>query len=387
MIMRRRPRHCGPWSSAALVAAVLAGGGVATAARPAVSPEVGAYRLAGGDLVSLVVSEGRLRLVDYGSGTMRSLRRVSAHVYAGGPGVSVLSPVRVRVRLGAGGRISVDGRAGRRLPLVARQVAFSDGSVRFAGRLLRPPGPGPFPGVVIVPGSEPAHRTTYDLWAYSFAAHGFAVLSYDKRGVGDSSGTYVRAATTANLDDLAADASAGVEWLRRQPFVDGSRVGLDGGSQAGWVVEIAAARSRWVRFATLQSAPAMSVGRQLAYSALTRQGWTDPPPSEARIAATLAGVPDSGFDPRAALASLRIPVLWQLGSVDKRMYTPETVADLRRVAARARNSFTVRVYAGGAHSLRLTDDGLISQERTSPGFAPGVFGDLASWLHSHLGTR
>jgi dienelactone hydrolase len=386
------PRSRGSRSTAVFVrlgialVAVLVTGSAANGAPAGVSSAVGAYRLAGGDLVSLVVSEGRLRLVDYGSGAMRSLRRVAEGLYVGGPGVSIPSPVRVRVRLEAGGGVRVDGRAGRRLSLVSQPVVFADGPVRLAGRLLRPPGRGPFPGVVIVPGSEPAHRTTYDLWAYFFAAHGFAVLSYDKRGVGDSSGTYVRAAAPANLRDLASDALTGVQWLRRQSFVDGRRVGLDGGSQAGWVIEIAAARSSAVRFATLQSAPAMSVGRQLAYDALTRQGWTDPPPSGAQIAAALARVTDSGFDPRVALASMRIPVLWQLGSVDKRMYTPETVTDLRRITADGHQRFTVRVYAGGAHSLRLTRDGLIRQERTSPGFVPGVFGDLASWLCSRLGA-
>jgi dienelactone hydrolase len=370
-----------------LAAAILAACTAVTGARGGISSSLGAYRLAGGGLVSLVVGEGRPRLVDYGTGALRTLREQSPGVYVGGPGASVLAPVRVRVRLERGGRISVDGRAGTRLPIVSQTASFEDGRMRLAGRLLRPRGHGLLPGVVIVPGSEPARRTTYDLWAYFFAAHGFAVLTYDKRGVGASGGTYDRSAASPNLHALASDALAALDWLRRQPGVDPGRVGLSGGSQAGWVIEIAAARSRFVRFAALQSGPAMSVGRQLAYDALTRQGWLDPPPSAARIAAALAAAPNSGYDPRADLDSLRLPVLWQLGAVDKRMYTPETLADLRKVDVRARRSFTVRVYAGGAHSLRLTQDGLIRQEQTSPGFAPGVFRDLASWLRSAVLRR
>jgi dienelactone hydrolase len=366
-----------------LVLTLAAGSADAAGGGGNLSAAVGAYRLAGGDLASLVVSDGRLRLVDYGSGALRSLREQSASLYLGGPGASVLTPVRVRVRLGPSGRIRLDGRVGERVPLVSQPATFADGRVRLAGRLLRPPGRGPLPAVVIVPGSEPAHRTTYDLWAYFFAAHGLAVLTYDKRGVGASSGTYDRSATQGNLQALASDALAGVEWLRRQPFVDQRRVGLAGGSQAGWVIEIAAAASPSVRFAALQSGPAMSVGRQLAYAALTRQGWRDPPPSDQAIRAALADVPNAGYDPRAALESLRIPVLWQLGSVDKRMYTPETLADLRAIAGSGRHDFTVHVYPGGAHSLRLTSEGLIRQEQTSPGFVPGVFRDLTSWLRSH----
>ena len=369
----------------ALVASLFASGSAVAA--PGVDARIGAYRFADGSLAALVVSTGSLRLVEYDSGALRSLRAQSRDLYVGGPGVSVPSPIRVRVRLEPGGVIRVDGLAAARVDLVSRDLWFVDGDIRLEGRLLRPPGAGPFPAVVIVPGSEQAHRTTYDLWAYFFAAHGFAVLTYDKRGVGGSGGTYDPAATLPNLRLLASDALAGVAWLRRQGVVDRSRIGLCGGSQAGWVIELAASRSSAVRFAALQSGPAMSVGRQLAYARVTRQGWLDPPPSDAAIAQALAGVPDSGFDPRAILTSLRIPMLWQLGSVDKRMDTPETVADLRSIAADGRHRFTVRVYPGGAHSLRLTANGLIREERASPGFVPGVFRDLASWLRSRVPAR
>ena len=352
-----------------------------------VTASLGAYRLDDGSFASLVMNGRRLQLVEYRSGALRSLREQSPGVYVGGPGASVLSPVRVRVRLEPDGGISVDGRTARRVPLLAQTATFADGPVPLVGRLLRPPGRGPFPAVEIVPGAEEAHRTTYDLWAYFFATHGFAVLTYDKRGVGASGGRYDRAASTENLQTLASDALAGVGWLRRQPGIDRSRIGVSGGSQAGWVIEIAAARSFAVRFAALQSAPAMSVGRQLAYDGVTRQGWLDPPPSEEAIASALAGVPDSGFDPRSAITALRIPVIWQFGSVDKRMYTPESVADLQAIAAAGPHDFTVRVYPGGAHSLRLTTDGLIREERASPGFVPAVFQDLTAWLRSRVLAR
>jgi uncharacterized protein len=369
---------------AAVVAAELAVPATAGVDR---SASVGVYRLGDGRFVSLVESDGRLRIVDYRTGALRSLEQVSPRLAVGGPGVSVLEPVRVRVELAGSRRIRVDGSVGTRVPLVTQDVDLEDGRIRLAGRVLRPPGGGPFPAVVIVPGSVAARRTTYDLWAYFFAAQGFAVLSYDKRGVGSSGGTFERKPTMANLRALAADALAGVEWLRRQPFVDRSRVGLTGGSQAGWVIEMAAARSPAVRFAALQSSPAMSVGRQLAYDRLTRDGWVDPPPSDERITAALAGVPDSGYDPRPDLASLHIPVLWQLGAVDKRMNTKETVAIVRRLARAGSHDFTVRVYPGGAHSLRRTASGLISEERTSPGFVQGVFRDLAAWLRTHVHAR
>jgi uncharacterized protein len=374
--------------TAAVALLVLLAAASASGASPPVDlgDAVGAYRFANGSAVALVEQGGALRLVDYRTGALRQLSQQTRMLFVGGPGVSVPSPVSVRVALGPRrhgtvASVRVDGETANRIPLVTRSATFRDGGVTLAGRLIEPAGKGPFPAIVIVPGSVPAHRDTYDLWALFFASRGFAVLSYDKRGVGESTGRYVRAATDANLRDLASDTLAGVAWLRRQPGIDPQRIGLSGGSQAGWVIALAASRSHDVRFAAMQSGPAMSVGRQLAYSALTKDGGVDV--TDEQVHAALDGVPDSGFDPRAALAGLSIPVIWQLGSVDKRMYTPETLADLTAIDGAGTHDFSIRLYTGGAHSLRSTAHGLIAEERTSPGFVPGVFSDLGTWLRSH----
>ncbi len=369
-----------------VLAAVATAAGVcaaASAAAASLQGAVGVYRFADGSAAALVEQDGALRLVDYRTGALRQLAQRSRTLFVGGPGVSVPSPVAVRVALVGGPRgtvaaVRLDGALAKRIAVTSTPASFGDGGVRIAGRLLEPPGKGPFPAVVLVPGSVPATRDTYDLWAMFFVSRGFAVLSYDKRGVGASTGTYVRAATDQNLRDLAADVVAGVEWLKHRHDVDARRIGLSGGSQAGWVMELAASRSRDVRWAAFQSGPAMSVGRQLAYSGVTHEGAVDP--TDAQIHAALDNAPDSGFDPRPVLAALKIPLLWQLGSVDKRMYTPETLANLAAIQAAGTHDFTIHVYAGGAHSLRLTAHGTIAEERTSPGFVPGVFADLAAWL-------
>lgn len=348
----------------------------AAAVAVAVNP-VGAYRFPDGSVAALVPQTGGLRYVDYASGALRQLRPAGREL-VGGPGVSLPDPVSVRLRVNANGVVR-DGQVGARIPVVDQRVRFRAGGIELAGRLLRPRGRGPFPAVVLVPGSVPARLDTYDLWAYFFVSQGYAVLSYDKRGVGGSQGSYDASADEANLRRLAADAVGSVEWLRSHRLVDPRRVGLAGGSQAGWTIVLAASMSPDVRFAAIQSGPAMSVARQLAYGELTEHGARDVTADE--VAAALAGVPDGGYDPRPALASLSIPILWQLGALDKRMRTAETVAN---VAAVTGHDYTVRVYEGGAHSLRLTAHGLVSEERDSPGFAPAVFRDLAAWLRSHV---
>jgi dienelactone hydrolase len=373
--------------AAALVAVAVSGAGGRVNPKP--SPDlqraVGAYRFADGTVAGLFIEPfGRsLRIVDYESGAMRQLAQVSRDEFLGGPRLLETSPVQVRVKLvrNADGRVVAlrrNGQRATRIPLRVQPVTYQSGDVRLGGKLMRPPGAGPFPAVVLVPGSVKATRDTYDLWSLFFAAHGFAVLSQDKRGVGASTGSFDESADEANLQRLAGDVLAGVALLRRRADIDPSRIGLSGGSQAGWIMALAASQSSDVAFAAFQSGPAMSVGRQRAYAALTVNGKREPPPTDTDIRAALSGVADDGFDPKTAIRALRIPTIWQYGDVDKRQYTPESVA----ILADAASSATVRVYPGGAHSLRATANGLISEERDTTGFVPGLFVDLAAWLQA-----
>src|SRR5215467_9659729 len=73
------------------------------------------------------------------------------------------------------------------------EVHFRCGDHTLAGTLVLPGTPGPHPAVAFVLGSGPADRTYYGmaphLWSH-FAGHGFACLSWDKPGVGQSTGDY-----------------------------------------------------------------------------------------------------------------------------------------------------------------------------------------------------
>ena len=370
-------------AAVALAAVGLSGHGRKPAIDPQLQRAVGAYRFADDSVAALFIEPfgTSLRIVDYESGAMRQLAQVSRDEFVGGPRLLETSPVQLRVRLvrNSSGQIVALRRNGKRATRIAlhiESVTFQSGDVRIGGKLMRPPGIGPFPTVVLVPGSVRATRDTYDLWGLFFAAHGFAVLSQDKRGIGQSTGSFNESADEPNLQRLAGDVLAGVALLRQRPDIDPRQIGLSGGSQAGWVIALAASQSSDVAFAALQSGPAMSVGRQRAYAALTVNGKREPPPTETDIRAALATIGDDGFDPRPAIRALRIPTLWQYGDVDKRQFTPESVAILGEAAPNA----TVRVYTGGAHSLRATTNGLISEERDTTGFVPGLFVELAAWL-------
>lgn len=118
----------------------------------------------------------------------------------------------------------------------------------------------PVPGVVFVDGSGPSHRHDFGPQPPWFLDAGFAVLTYDKPGCGDTAGDW----RSQTLPDRARHAAAALEKLRRQNGVDSRRVGLWGASQGGWVVPLAAGQDPSVAFAMLVSSADVSPFEQEA---------------------------------------------------------------------------------------------------------------------------
>ena len=117
-------------------------------------------------------------------------------------------------------------------------VRFRSGDAVLSGTLLRPSDGGRHPGVVLLHGSGPGPRAPLRPIASRFAADGYAALMFDKRGSGESTGSWV----DASLDDLASDALAAAAFLKTQAGVDAAHVGTWGISQGGWVMARAIAR-------------------------------------------------------------------------------------------------------------------------------------------------
>lgn len=112
------------------------------------------------------------------------------------------------------------------------------GTDTLAGTLLLPPGPGPFPTALLVPGSGPVDRDSshprmpLDVTrqiAEALAARGVASFRYDKRGVGESkaAGDWRR----FGVHDRVAEATEALAALRRRPETDQSAVFVIGHSE------------------------------------------------------------------------------------------------------------------------------------------------------------
>jgi len=130
--------------------------------------------------------------------------------------------------------------------------------VTLAGTLTIPPGTGPFPAVLLIPGSGPHDRDEtlfghrpFPVLADYLTRKGIVVLRVDDRGVGKSTGNMADVTTA----DLATDAEAGVAYLKTRPEVNPHEIGLIGHSEGGLIAPMVAARDPDVAFIVMMAGP------------------------------------------------------------------------------------------------------------------------------------
>ena len=141
-----------------------------------------------------------------------------------------------------------------------RFVNSTDGDT-LAGTLTLPTSPGPHRAVVMITGSGPQDRDErimnhrpFLVWADALTRLGIAVLRYDDRGTGASTGNFSEATTA----DFARDVEAAVDYLRSRKEIDNQRIGLIGHSEGGIIAPmVAVSRPKDVSFIVLLAAPGL----------------------------------------------------------------------------------------------------------------------------------
>jgi pimeloyl-ACP methyl ester carboxylesterase len=149
-------------------------------------------------------------------------------------------------------------------PYSEKKVRFENkkAEVILEGTLTIPQGNSTFPAVVLVSGSGPQNRDSelfghkpFAVIADYLSRNGIAVLRYDDRGVGTSTGDFAKATTY----DLAEDAAAALEFLRKEDKVTHNKVGLIGHSEGGLIGPIVASGNNRPDFLVLLAAPGMEI--------------------------------------------------------------------------------------------------------------------------------
>ena len=153
-------------------------------------------------------------------------------------------------------------------PYLEQEVKFLNQKekITLAGTLTFPASGGPFPAAVLISGAGPqdrneegfgGHRPFHVLADY-LTRRGIAVLRYDDRGVGESTGSQEKSTSL----DLAGDAVAAVRFLLTQHLIHHEKIGLIGHSEGGDIAQILAGRMEGVAFIVLMAGTALP-GREI----------------------------------------------------------------------------------------------------------------------------
>tara|TARA_R110000868_G_scaffold53744_6_gene168606 strand:+ start:2158 stop:3135 length:978 start_codon:yes stop_codon:yes gene_type:complete len=223
------------------------------------------------------------------------------------------------------------------------RVHIPAGDVTLGATLYRPAGVrGDVPVIVTTHGSAPTTREGVGYYTNLGLRMGYAVLSFDKRGTGESTGEYEAFSIETSdrvFRDLAADVAWSVRWVASQEGIDASRIGLMGGSQAGWIMPLAAHiltgnNDPQIAFILIGEGVSISAGEETTHEATLgeliheRHMTSTPehpytmetPPTRQMVETADLRIANydgaRGYDPRETLLSISTPTLWVFGLSD-----------------------------------------------------------------------
>lgn len=326
-------------------------------------------------------------------------------------------------------------------PYRVEEARIHDGGadVVLAGTLTLPEGPGPFPAAVLVSGSGPQDRDEslmghkpFLVLADHLTRAGIAVLRYDDRGVGRSTGSFA----TATTDDFTTDALAAVRFLDARDDI--GAVGIVGHSEGGLVAPLAASRSSTVRFVVLLAGPGLTGAEILDLQAaminraagapeemiranralqgtlfdilraepdperaapLLRQALREgqpagaPTPSPQALEAEVRQLNSPWFrffldyDPRPALETVRVPVLALNGELDLQVPPTANLREVREALERGGNpDVTATMLPGLNHLLQPARTGAPDEyARIRETMSPVALRAVSGWILERFG--
>jgi pimeloyl-ACP methyl ester carboxylesterase len=368
------------------------------------------------------------------SGEVRTLYPSDRDHFFSGPGLASPASIESHVefqRDGSGEITSLTWRRDGAAPRVARRVEierredvrFASGAIQLVGTLISPNTGGKHPTVILVHASGAEDREYLLPLARFLIRHGIAVLGYDKRGVGGSTGDW----NTASFDDMATDVVAAFEYLKTRSDVDRTQVGLLGWSQAGWVMPLAAVRAKELAFLISVSGAGVPAAEttidqvqnemtargmrpeglaqlvglmKLQYEfARTGEGWGDYAAAREKVAARLGGKPPDAFpgtpdhpywqfirrlyfyDPAPTLRQLQVPTLALFGELDNNIVAEKNKAAWEAALKAGGNpDYTLRILPKANHLQLEAKVGSSAEMASLQRFVPEYSATVKDWL-------
>ena len=167
-------------------------------------------------------------------------------------------------------------------PYYSEDITFENktDNIVLAGTLTLPEQGGRnFPAVILITGSGPQNRDeevpvlrhkSFLVLSDYLTKKGIAVLRFDDRGVGESTGDFAKASTI----DFSRDVQAGVDYLKTRKEINKDKIGLIGHSEGGIIAPIVAGNSNEIDFIVLLAGPGLRGDKLilLQKEVLERQG-------------------------------------------------------------------------------------------------------------------
>jgi dipeptidyl aminopeptidase/acylaminoacyl peptidase len=263
-------------------------------------------------------------------------------------------------------------------PLESIAPTASDGS-RGEGFLRKPPGPGPFPAVVLVHGgiarlpSQQLREYALGTWSSRFLVAGYVVaaITYRGRDVDPQS------------PDALKDVLAAIDYLGRLGYVDRRSIVVNGASGGGDLALSVAASTEIAAIVPEEPASSMFMGMFNKQTPKKGERYT------AEDAFPLHADPGKFFTPeyrkltREKVATMNCPILIVQGEETSRLnvFNRETlIPELRS----ANKTFEVRSYPGEPHSFAFYST---AARTPHPAVAARAFEDIDGWLRPRLRTQ
>jgi pimeloyl-ACP methyl ester carboxylesterase len=319
-------------------------------------------------------------------------------------------------------------------PYVSEEIPIVNaaGMAVLAGTLTRPKGQGPFPAVILLTGSGAQNRDEevfghkpFLVIADHLTRRGIAVLRYDDRGVGNSTGKFA----SATSEDFAGDAWAAWQVLAARPDIDAKRIGLLGHSEGGLIAPMLVAAHPEIAFVIMVGGPGVP-GDQImlaqataimkasgapeaaitANTDLQKQIFTilREETSMARAAQRIEAIPAGSkeasaalvrqsaspwmrffvlHDPATALAKVRCPVLAVGAEFDLQVLPEQNLPAIEAALKKGGNKdFTVLRLSGLNHLLQPAKTGLPAEyAQIETTIAPAALETITTWIQKRTG--
>jgi dienelactone hydrolase len=357
--------------------------------------------------------------------------------FESGPGWSGREPVILRVALGDCAARSITWRPENGPVLTGTRIAqrvvpftVAAGEVSLYAELHMPAKSKPRAVVILQYGSGYDAATVYNYVQHLLPLDNIAVVVFDKRGTGRSTGSL-----TAHIGQLADDMVPVVNAVRRMPEVKGLPLGLMGESQGGWVVPLVATKTpvdfvvvsyglaismaeedhqemlqglEWRGAGPAEIAQAEAVRKithKIVVSRLTEgldeleqikaahgnEDWfkalrgdftdalTHTPPEQMDAVRKFLTIPyDIDYDPKPVIARVKAPMLWVLAGRDTEAPSKTTIAILRDLQGKG-TPIDLVVFPNADHGI-IEFAGDKPDSALADHTSPGYFELLADWI-------